>query len=207
MAMTAYSNVEPGKDSRNAAAYKKIAGIQQKHGQAFYKLARARGLCHDDALNVVQTSLLAMRERLSRKGPVKNDLSYFWAIINNQIAQFYRERKNAKEKPLGDLRDVIPAATMPPADRQPTGIWPAGKILMLCAANQAVEELSGPHREVYELAVIAGMEPADIAQMLEKKPGTVRAYLSVAREQVNTRANELLAELELHERPKHCGEK
>jgi len=78
---------------------------------------------------------------------------------------------------------------------------------MLCAANRAIEELSEPHREVYELAVIAGMEPADIAQMLEKKPGTVRAYLSKAKEQVNARANELLAELELRERQKHCGEK
>lgn len=205
--MTEDSDVEPGKDSRNAAADKKIADIQQKHGQAFYRFARSRGLCRYDALNVVQTSLLAMRERLTGKGPVKNDLSYFWKIINNQIAQFYRERKNAKENPLGALEDLIPVTVEQPADRQPAGIWPAGKTLMLRAANQAVEELSGPHREVYELAVIAGMEPIDIAQMLEKKPGTVRAYLSMAREQVNTRASELLAELELHERPKHVGEK
>jgi RNA polymerase sigma factor (sigma-70 family) len=205
--MTVHSNIEPGKDSRNAAADKKIADLQQKHGHVFYKVARSRGLCHDDALNVIQTSLLAMRERLAKKGPVKNDLSYFWAIINNQIAQFYRDRKNAREKPLGGLEDLIPATAEQPDDQQHTGIRPARKQLMLCAANQAVEELSEPHREVYELAVIAGMEPADIAQMLEKKPGTVRAYLSKAREQVSTRAGELLAELELHERQKYRGEK
>ena len=66
---------------------------------------------------------------------------------------------------------------------------------MLCAANSAVQELSEPLREVYELAVIARIEPTDIARMLEKKPETVRAYLSTARKQVKARAIELLAVL------------
>jgi RNA polymerase sigma factor (sigma-70 family) len=203
--MTVHSSVKPSKDSGNAAADKKVTDLQQKYGQALYKFARSRGLCHDDALNVVQTILLAMRERL-KKGPVKNDLSYLWAAIKNQITQFYRDRKNAKEEPFGDWEDLVPGTAEQP-DEQPAGIWPTGKQLMLCAANLAVQELSEPQREVYELAVIAGMEPTDIAKMLEKKPGTVRAYLSTARKRVSARANELLAELELREQQKHGGEK
>ena len=113
-----------------------------------------------------------MRERLSTKGPVKNDLSYFWAIINNQISQFYRDRKNGKENPLGILRNLTRPAEND--DEQPTAAWSASKQLMLCPADHAIQELSAPDRAVYELAVIAWMEPADIAQMLDKKPGTVR---------------------------------
>ena len=78
---------------------------------------------------------------------------------------------------------------------------------MLFAANSAVQELSEPLREVYELAVIAGIEPADIAQMLGKKAETVRAYLSDARKQVKVRANERLADLMLYEPQEYRGEK
>jgi RNA polymerase sigma factor (sigma-70 family) len=207
--MTTHRDVEARRGARKAlaaAADEKTISLQQNYGEAFYKFARSRGLCHDDALNVVQTSLLAMRDRLMRK-PVKNVLPYFWAVIKNQTIQFYRERNNAKEKPLGGWEDLIAATSEQPADQLPDEIFSPGKQLMLRAANQAIEELSEPLREVFELAVIGELEPSDIALMLEKKSGTVRAYLSMARKQVKARADVLLAELELREQQKHCGEK
>lgn len=203
--MTARSSAEPGEDSTDAVANQKIADLQGKYGDGFYRLARSRGICHLEALNVVQTSLLSMRERLVSKGPVENDLAYLSTVVKCQITQFFRDQKNAKEKPFDNIRELIPAAVEQSADQRSIKIWSTGRQLMLCAANSAVQELSEPLREVYELAVIALIEPTDIARMLEKKPVTVRAYLSTARKQVKARANELLAVLS--EPQQYCEEK
>jgi RNA polymerase sigma factor (sigma-70 family) len=187
-------------------ANQQVAELQRKYGDGFYRLARSRGLCHLDALNVVQTSLVAMWKRLTAKGPVKNDLAYFSTVVNNQINQFFRDQKNAKEEPSGDIGGLFPAAAQPD-DQQPGKGWQFRERLMLQAANSAVQELSEPHRAVYELAVYAQVEPKVIAETLNKNPATVRAYLSEARKHVEERAHELLAALELRDSPTDCEKK
>jgi RNA polymerase sigma factor (sigma-70 family) len=177
----------------------KIAGLQQKYGEGFYRLARSRGICHLEALDIVQTSLLSMRERLITKGPVESDPAYLRRIVVNQITQFFRDRENSREELLGDMEDLIFPAATESDEQQPVAMWPPGKRRLLDAANRAVQELSEPLREIYELADIGRIEPADIAEMLQKKPATVRAYLSKAREQVRKRAYELLADPENRE--------
>ena len=106
--MTGRSDVEPGVYSAEAIANQKIADLQRKYGDSFYRLARSRGICHLEALNVVQTSLLSMWERLVNKGPVKNDLAYLSTVVRHQIAQFFRDQKNAKEKPFDKMVELVP---------------------------------------------------------------------------------------------------
>ncbi|RKS70673.1 RNA polymerase sigma factor (sigma-70 family) [Actinomadura pelletieri DSM 43383] len=173
---------------------REIEVFQQQRGDGFYRLARSQGLCHDDALGILQDSLLALRKRLISKGPVKNQLGYFCTIVKHQIIDHSRRVARLGETPLdittldssasGSL-DVIPQAnTAKP--RLPA------KQAMLEAATQAFDELPGHLREVYELAVFAQLEPAEIAQTLGKRPATVRSHLSNARGQVQRRAEELL---------------
>lgn len=206
-AMTTPAGTAQGVVSAVAAADQKVAELQRKYGDGFYRLARSRGVCHLDALNVVQTSLLAMRERLAVKGPVENDLAYLRTVVNRQIAQFFRNRTNAKEEPTGSIEELVLVAAAQPDDRQPGETLTSRQRLMLQAANNAVQELTEHHREVYELAVYARVEPTEIAKMLKKRAETVRAYLSEARKQVGERAHELLAELELREPSADCEEK
>ena len=106
--MTRRSDVEPVEDSAEAIADQKIADLQRKYGEGFYRLARSRGICHLEALNVVQTSLLSMWERLVSKGPVKNDLAYLSTVVKHQIAQFFRDQENAKEKPFDKMVELVP---------------------------------------------------------------------------------------------------
>lgn len=203
--MTARAGAKQGKVSAVSAADQKITELQRKYGDGFYRLARSREVCHDDAQEIVQTSLLAMRERLVAKGPVRNDLAYLHTVVKSQIAEFFRTRKTAREEPSGIKESVLARAQ--PDDWQPARTWTSRERLMLRAANRAIRELSKHHRDIYELAVYAGIEPSEIAKMLQKKPGTVRAYLCQARKQVKKRAHQLLAELELGELPTDCEEK
>jgi RNA polymerase sigma factor (sigma-70 family) len=185
--------VRPAAEAVRVIADQKIIDLQRKYGDGFYRLARSREICHLEALDIVQTSLLAMRERLITKGPVKNELAYLRRVVLNQIAQFFRDQEKSREEPFSDLEVLMLSATAESDEQSPIEMWPADKRRLLDAANMAVRELREPLREIYELADIGRIEPADIAEMLQINPGTVRASLCRAREQVRKRAYELLA--------------
>jgi RNA polymerase sigma factor (sigma-70 family) len=204
--MTAGPNANLGKKSSDLTANEVVENLQREYGSRFYRLARSKGLCHIDALDIVQTSLISMRQRLIDKGPVNNDVTYFGKIVSNQIAQHFRNRNNAREQPSGNGSYFEQKREEPVVERV-IAPWPLRKCLMLKAASLAVKELEVHLREVYELAVMAELDQSDIAEILEKNPATVRAYLSIARRRVDERAEELLAELEQQQVQKPRGDK
>jgi len=202
MTNSSYGNA--AKTCSSTTADRMVEDLQRKYGRRFYRLARSRGLSDVDAADVVQTSLISMRQRLIDKGPPGDNVTYFCRVVLNQVTQFYRDKKNAKEQLPDDPDDFDPVE---PEPQRVVAPWSLEKRLMLKAANLAVEQLSQHLRDVYELAVIAELSPAEIAKLLGKEPGTVRVYLSMARRQVRERADELLAELEQQRAQKYNGEK
>ncbi len=170
--------------------------FQRQHGEGFYRLVRSRGLCHDDARDVLQDSLLAFRHRLIDKGPVEDQHRYFHRILIHQIVDFYRRRNRLGEVPLDleqlnkSLCGLEKSATETAADESRS----EERQMMLRAANEALRGLPEYLREVYELTVFARLESAEIARLLDKSPVTVRAHLSNARKEIGRRVEKFLTD-------------
>jgi RNA polymerase sigma factor (sigma-70 family) len=170
--------------------------FQRQHGEGFYRLVRSRGLCHDDARDVLQDSLLAFRHRLIDKGPVEDPNRYFHRILFHQIVDFHRRRNRLGEVPL-DLEQLgksLCGLGKSATDTAAGESRSEERQMMLRVANEALGDLPEYLREVYELTVFACLGSAEIARLLDKNPVTVRVYLSHARKEIGRRVEELLTD-------------
>jgi DNA-directed RNA polymerase specialized sigma24 family protein len=157
-------------------------------------MVRRRGFSEDDAHNILNTCGAAVFTRLvdPEKPVLRNLLEYFNRMVQNQIAQYWRDRER---EPADLVRDEILEAL--PDDRPSTPPEAAAPLspkrkAQLVAALTALDELPEYLRKPYELEIYGGLKPVEIARILRLRPATVRVYLSIARATVKKRVAELL---------------
>jgi DNA-directed RNA polymerase specialized sigma24 family protein len=172
---------ESGDPSRVAWADELVTGLFRDHYQPFYRSLRAKNFSHDDTCDILNACGAAIYRRLVNKGPLEgNPVAYFRKAVKNQSAQYQRDRRRELADVVGDeilmrlLDDRFSALTGTASALSPQ------RSALLEAAHKALGELPPYLREPYELKVYGSLEPEEIANLLNLRPGTVRSYLSVA---------------------------
>lgn len=178
-----------GRDPGRAAwAAEQVTQLYRDHYRLSYQLVRRKGFNEADSADILNICGAAIYMRLLEKGPISGNLvAYFIRTVHHQMAQSGRDRRR---DPADLVRDETLTA-LPAGPGQTRSLSPEQRVL-LKAALSALDELPGYLREPYEISIYGGLRPEEIAGMLGKRTGTIRAYLSVAGAVVKKRAAELL---------------
>lgn len=133
-------------------------------------LRLALHLCRrlDDAEDLLQATFLAAIESAPRFDRSKKVMPWLTGILVNRARTGRRELRRA-----GDESGDLDAVAGPPLD---PGELAADRELSQ-SARDALEELAEPFRQPMLLRFVHGMEPAEIALLLKRSPGTVRGQL------------------------------
>lgn len=97
----------------------------------------------------------------------------------------YRVTRNAALDHMGDAREE--AGTDEAVDKVPRPLSRLYERQLTDLVAVFFEELPPRQRQIFDLCDLQGFEPAEIAEMLEMNPSTVRANLFKARRRIRTR--------------------
>ncbi|MDX1690193.1 MAG: RNA polymerase sigma factor [Acidimicrobiia bacterium] len=149
------------------------AEIVERLGPRILGYARGKGIA--DADDVVQDVFLAAARRIGDfEGTWSNFRSWIFSIAYRQIVDRYRRsgREDAS-LPRVLVDDLDPGPADEVVDREAAS-----------DAVRALDVLSGDERDVVLLRVVAGLETAEVAEAVGKRPGTVRVVQSRALDKV-----------------------
>lgn len=183
-----------GDPARRVWANEQVTQLFRDHYIFFYRMVRRRGFSDDDAHDILNTCGAAVFTRLldPEKPVLRNLLEYFNRVVQNQIAQYGRDRKREPADPMSDeILGALPDDRPSTSPGAATPLSPKRRAL-LAAALTALGELPEYLREPYEIEIYGGLKPAVIARILDLRPNTARSYLSIARATVKERVAELL---------------
>lgn len=153
------------RDRGDAAA---LAAVFDRTAPELLRLALH--LCRDlgDAEDLLQATFLAAIESAPRFERGKKVMPWLTGILVNRAHGERRRRRRADD--AADEPDSLPGPTQQPHELA------AGRELG-ARARTALDTLDEPFRQVLLLRFVHGMEPAEIALLLRRSPGTVRGQL------------------------------
>jgi RNA polymerase sigma-70 factor (ECF subfamily) len=140
----------------------------------------------DAADDVAQDVLISLERRVRKFSGASKFSTWLFAVTRNvALTQRRREERRAEilEREVGRSLDVVQTT-----DPDPDTVR-LGELVLFY-----FDRLSGRQRQIFELADIRGMTPAEIARELGMRQVTVRAHLFKARRAIRERM------LEHHER-------
>ena len=161
----------------------------------------------DEAEDVTQEVLLRMDRYLETFDGRARFTTWLYRVTANTAAS--RRRRRVRERAVGGagaLREGETSGTGLPttiARERAASADPALAALdrieskrLAALVRHFFEELPARQREVFDLADLQGHAPAEVAEMLELHPGTVRTHLHRARRTIRKRMLEVHPELE-----------
>ncbi|MBP8299370.1 MAG: RNA polymerase sigma factor, partial [Planctomycetes bacterium] len=133
-------------------------------------LRLALHLCRNvaDAEDLLQGTFLAAIQSAARFDAQKKVTPWLVGILTHQ-AQAEHRRKQRSPAPGAEPDSLPQTAAEPPAAAATRELGDS--------ARHAVEQLPEPFRQPTLLRLVHGMEPAEIALLLQRSPGTVRAQI------------------------------
>lgn len=161
--------------------------VRQVH-PTLRRWALARTGDPDAADEAVQRTLIRMHRGLGRFSGRAALTSWLYRILSNAVIDMHRSEA-ARPFPEEEVEEV-------PGDdegRDPIRKLYAGRVAG--AVRDFFETLPPRQREVMELVDFEGLAPTEVAEMLDVKPGTVRANLFKARRTIRRRVLERHPEL------------
>jgi RNA polymerase sigma-70 factor (ECF subfamily) len=164
------------------------------HKGEVYGVALRMTRSHDDALDLVQETLMRAMLAWERFEPGSNVRAWLLRIVTNTFINGYRKRRRhqrfATECP-GDARSALYGTT-----DDTTGDLEDAIVEQELGdeVSGAMERLSPDYREVVERADLRGEKYKDIADALHVPIGTVMSRLFRARRQLETELEDYAAE-------------
>jgi RNA polymerase sigma-70 factor (ECF subfamily) len=136
-----------------------------------------------------ETWMHVLRDLGSFVGDAREFRSWLFTIARNRAVDAGRARTRRPSVPVADVTELRPDVqrnTAPSAEQQAIDNDSTARALELVAT------LPPAQAEMVMLRVVAGLDVADVAEMLDKKPGTVRvtvhrALQALARDQRDAR--------------------
>ncbi|MEO6593608.1 MAG: sigma-70 family RNA polymerase sigma factor, partial [Planctomycetota bacterium] len=128
-----------------------------------------------DAEDLVQVAFLAAIETAPRFDRSKRLMPWLVAILTHRAQSERRRQRRAPE--LGNETDVLAGVEDDP-------VRGAEQRELNHTTLAALDRLAEPYRQVTMLRLVHGLEPADIALLLHRSPGTVRAQVHRGIEQL-----------------------
>jgi RNA polymerase sigma-70 factor (ECF subfamily) len=161
--------------------------LVERYKQRLYATVYHMTANHEDANDLVQdTFIKAYRSLRSFKGQ-SSFYTWVYRIAVNRTINFLKRhrRRSANQTSLDDVDAAIEhdpdfvALMSHDTPRREVGLHELQQRL-----NEALQELSEPHRAVVTMHDIQGMTHADIAKIMNCSEGTVRSRLFYARQQL-----------------------
>jgi RNA polymerase sigma factor (sigma-70 family) len=140
---------------------------------------------HEDANDLVQDTFIKAFKSLRSFRGQSSFYTWVYRIAVNRTINFIKRRKNRNQFSLDDVDSSI--QNDPDLVELMSHVTPrreAGLTELHEKLNEALQQLSEPHRAVVTMHDIQGMTHADIAQVMKCSEGTVRSRLFYARQQL-----------------------
>jgi RNA polymerase sigma-70 factor (ECF subfamily) len=170
--------------------------LVDRYKQRLYTTVYHMTANHDDANDLVQETFIKAYRNLSRFKGQSSFYTWIYRIAINLTLNFLKRhrRRTNRHTSLDDVdaaieRDpdyVVLMATDTPHRE-------AGLHELQHRLNEALQELSEPHRAVVTMHDIQGMTHPDIARVMRCSEGTVRSRLFYARQQLQRLLGEYLS--------------
>jgi RNA polymerase sigma-70 factor, ECF subfamily len=164
------------------------------HQGELYGVAMRLSRSHDDALDLVQETLMRAMCAWDRFEPGSNLRAWLLRILTNSFINGYRKRRRhtrfATECPGDALNALYGTDTDHIADPVETAV----EGTLSDEVKAALEGLGPEYREVVERADLKGEKYRDIADALHVPIGTVMSRLFRARRQLETELRDFAAE-------------
>jgi RNA polymerase sigma-70 factor (ECF subfamily) len=125
----------------------------------------------EDAEDLVQDAFIAVLEQIDRYDPERPFAPWFFRIVVNRGLNARKSRRVRQTEPV-------------PEGTASAGVTPemfAERAELYARLREAVDELPERHRLIVRLVELEGFSTAEVAQMLDLSPSTVRWYLHEAR--------------------------
>ena len=137
----------------------------------------------DDADDVAQEVLVRLGRHLERFEGRSSITTWLYRVTRNEATSVHRRRGAAQRAVVAVRGDTVAEETSPSARWIAT--METAELMELVTAF--FRELPQRQREVFDLTELQGISPADVAEMLEMSPATVRAHLFRARRTLRTK--------------------
>ncbi len=157
-----------------------LASVEQRA----YRLAIVATHSHDDALDIVQDTMMTLVQKYAKRES-SEWTPLFFRILQNTIRDFYRRQKvrsrwrvwfsGNNETDGGE--DVIDAA---PANESVTPHHQFSNSQMLDNMQQGVQDLPLKQQQVFMLRIIDGMSVKETALVMKVSQGSIKTHLSRA---------------------------
>jgi RNA polymerase sigma-70 factor (ECF subfamily) len=140
---------------------------------------------HEDANDLVQDAFIKAYKSLRGFRGHSSFYTWIYRIAVNRTINFLKRRRNRNQYSLDDVDSGI--QTDPDFLELMSHVTPRREVglnELQEKLNEALQELSEPHRAVVTMHDIQGMTHADIAKVMKCSEGTVRSRLFYARQQL-----------------------
>ncbi|MBB2940441.1 RNA polymerase sigma factor (sigma-70 family) [Actinoplanes lutulentus] len=162
-----------------------LEGLYREVGELLYRRARARGLNHDDAWDVVQEVMVDLHRTWPKVGAMNPEerKRYASGMLRNAVSDAFKEK--VRDNRLDVRLRVEP---QPPSEEESEGESDDRYLTGI----KAVELLGGLPPGQYQIMCLRqeGLKPRHIAKQLDMPGSTVRSQLQHARRRLT---NELQA--------------
>ena len=139
----------------------------------------------EDANDLVQDTFIKAYKSLRSFRGQSSFYTWVYRIAVNRTINFIKRRKNRNQYSLDDVDSSI--QTDPDLVELMSHVTPRREVALTelqQKLNEALQQLSEPHRAVVAMHDIQGMTHADIARVMKCSEGTVRSRLFYARQQL-----------------------
>ena len=140
---------------------------------------------HEDANDLVQDTFIKAYKSLRSFRGQSSFYTWVYRIAVNRTINFIKRRKNRSQYSLDDMDSSI--QTDPDLVELMSHVTPRREVALTelqQKLNEALQQLSEPHRAVVVMHDVQGMTHADIARVMKCSEGTVRSRLFYARQQL-----------------------
>jgi RNA polymerase sigma-70 factor (ECF subfamily) len=170
--------------SRAASPHAEFATACLPHQGELYGVAMRLARSHDDALDLVQDTLLRAMCAWDRFEPGSNLRAWLLRILTNSFINGYRKRRRHSRFATESPGDALNALYGTDHDHTADPVDAAVEGLLGDEVKTALDGLGPEYREVVERADLKGEKYRDIADALHVPIGTVMSRLFRARRQL-----------------------
>ncbi len=149
--------------------------LLRRHYERIYALCRRLAGNPDDALDATQEALIAISRGLHRFDDRSTFGTWAYRVATNACLDELRRRRRRPESASDDEGAIEPAPAAGPADDVGEGV--ASRLDVDAALATLTDEFRAP----VVLRDLCGLDYAEIARVLDLRPGTVRSRIARGR--------------------------